>query len=187
LDFRFTIRGNAYDRMSRISRSSFWQIPARSPASLTCFRSEPLDEIRDDLPDIRATACPENRPGYLLKEAFQQLWEYSSPCWQASFSTNGAGKLSIYLSIYLSMRSRIEPTKKISRSLRQHRELILNYFQPQKSYGFRTYRILELPFITPFASCLRRISPIDSSGTRVSKILRAPEAFPFTDLARAPW
>ena len=62
------------------------------------------------------------------------------------------------------MRSRIEPFKKIARSLRQHRELILNYFHAQKlissgvveglnnkakvtmrkSYGFRTYRVLEL-------------------------------------------
>jgi hypothetical protein len=62
------------------------------------------------------------------------------------------------------MRSRIEPMKKIARSLRQHRELILNYFRAQKllssgvveglnnkakvtmrkSYGFRTFRTLEL-------------------------------------------
>ena len=54
--------------------------------------------------------------------------------------------------------------KKIARSLRQHRELILNYFRAQKllssgiveglnnkakvtmrkSYGFRTFRVLEL-------------------------------------------
>ena len=54
--------------------------------------------------------------------------------------------------------------KKIARSLRQHRELILNYFRAQKlissgvveglnnkakvtmrkSYGFRTHRVLEL-------------------------------------------
>ena len=49
------------------------------------------------------------------------------------------------------MRSRIEPVKNIARSLRQHRELILNYFRAQKllssmrkSYGFRTFRCLEL-------------------------------------------
>src|ERR1700688_5311929 len=62
------------------------------------------------------------------------------------------------------MRARMEPMKKNARSLRQHRELILNYFRAQrlissgvveglnnkanvtmrKSYGFRTYRILEL-------------------------------------------
>jgi len=60
------------------------------------------------------------------------------------------------------MRSRIEPMKKIARSLRQHRELILNYFRAKKlfstgvveglnnkakvtmrkSYGFRTFWIL---------------------------------------------
>jgi transposase len=62
------------------------------------------------------------------------------------------------------MRSRIEPMKKIARSLRHHREPILNYFRAQKlissgvvegmnnkakvtirkSYGFRTYRVLKL-------------------------------------------
>jgi hypothetical protein len=61
------------------------------------------------------------------------------------------------------MRSRIEPMKKIARSLREHRELILNYFRAQKllssgvveglnnkakvtmrrSYGFRTFRTLR--------------------------------------------
>ena len=64
----------------------------------------------------------------------------------------------------LTIRSRIEPMKKIARSLRQHRELILNYFRARKlissgvveglnnqakvtmrkSYGFRTYPVLEL-------------------------------------------
>ena len=81
------------------------------------------------------------------------------------------------------MRSRIEPMKKIARSLRQHRELILNYFRAQKiissgvveglnnkakvtlrkSYGFRTYRVLELSLITRLASCLSRNAPTISS------------------------
>ena len=62
------------------------------------------------------------------------------------------------------MRSRIEPMKKIARTLRSHRALILNYFKAKKAfssgvveglnnkakvtmrkaYGFRTFRILEL-------------------------------------------
>jgi transposase len=62
------------------------------------------------------------------------------------------------------MRSRIEPMKKIARTLRIHRELLLNYFKARKefssgvveglnnkakvtirrSYGFRTFRVLEL-------------------------------------------
>src|SRR6266851_4141631 len=62
------------------------------------------------------------------------------------------------------LRSRLDPTKKIARSLRQHRELILHSFRAQKlissgvvqglnnkakvtmrkSYGFRTFRVLEM-------------------------------------------
>ena len=62
------------------------------------------------------------------------------------------------------MRSRLEPMKKVARTLRRHRELILNYFRARKafssgiveglnnkakvtvrkSYGFRTFRVLEI-------------------------------------------
>ena len=65
---------------------------------------------------------------------------------------------------YQTMHSRIEPMKKIARTLRAHRALLLNYFKARKqfssgvieglnnkakvtmrrSYGFRTFRILEL-------------------------------------------
>jgi transposase len=61
------------------------------------------------------------------------------------------------------MRSRIEPMKKVARTLRGHRELILNYFRAKKqlssgvveglnnkakvtmrkSYGFRTFHVTE--------------------------------------------
>ena len=104
------------------------------------------DLLRFNLKTVRA---------YLLKEAFQQLWEYSSPAWAGKFLDEWCRQ---------TMRSRIEPMKKIARSLRKHRELILNYFRAQKllssgvveglnnkakltmrkSYGFRTYRVLEL-------------------------------------------
>jgi hypothetical protein len=60
---------------------------------------------------------------YLLKEAFQQLWDYSSPDWAGKFLDEWCRQ---------TMRSRIEPMKKIARSLRQHRELILNYFRAGK-------------------------------------------------------
>jgi hypothetical protein len=62
------------------------------------------------------------------------------------------------------MRSRIEPMTKVARTIRAHRELILNYFRARKefssgvieglnnkakvtigrSYGFRTFRVTEL-------------------------------------------
>ena len=104
------------------------------------------DLLRYNLKTVRA---------YLLKEAFQQLWDYTSPAWAGKFLDEWCRQ---------TMRSRIEPMKKIARSLRQHRELILNYFRAQKllssgvvdglnnkakvtmrkSYGFRTFRVLEL-------------------------------------------
>jgi hypothetical protein len=104
------------------------------------------DLLRYNLKTVRA---------YLLKEAFQQLWDYNSPAWAGKFLDDWRRQ---------TMRSRIEPMKKIARSLRQHRELILNYFRAgkpissgvveglnnkakvamRKSYGFRAYRVLEL-------------------------------------------
>ena len=62
------------------------------------------------------------------------------------------------------MRSRIEPMKKVAKTLRSHRELILNYFRAKKqlssgvveglnnkakvtmrkSYGFHTFRVTEI-------------------------------------------
>ncbi len=123
------------------------------------------DLLRYNLKTVRA---------YLLKEAFQQLWDYSSPAWAGKFLDEWCRQV---------MRSRIEPMKNIARSLRQHRELILNYFRAQKllssgvveglnnkakvtmrkSYGFRTFRCLELAPITHLASCPSRNRPTNSS------------------------
>jgi hypothetical protein len=119
---------------------------------------------------------------YLLKEAFQQLWDYSSPSWAGKFLDEWRRQ---------TMRSRIEPMNKIARSLRQHRELILNYFRAQKmissgvveglnnkakvtlrkSYGFRTYRVLELSLYHSLGSCLSRNAPTISSEEPIRKSL----------------
>jgi transposase len=92
---------------------------------------------------------------YLLKEDFQQFWDYNSPTWAGKFLDDWCRQ---------TMRSRIEPMKKIVRMLRSHRDLILNYFKARelissgtieglnnkakvtmrKSYGFRTFRVTEL-------------------------------------------
>ena len=114
------------------------------------LKTEQLFRLRDllryNLKSVRA---------YLLKESFQQLWDYNSATWAGKFLDEWCRQV---------MRSRIQPMKKIARSLREHRELILNYFRAQKllssgvveglnnkakvtmrkSYGFRTFRCLEL-------------------------------------------
>lgn len=60
---------------------------------------------------------------YLLKESFQQFWEYASAAW--------AGK---YLDSWCrsTMRSRLEPLKKFVKMMRKHRALILNWFEANK-------------------------------------------------------
>jgi transposase len=127
-------------------QKSRWLLLKREENLKTEQRFRLRDLLRYNLKTVRA---------YLLKEAFQQLWDYNSPYWAGKFLDEWCRQV---------MRSRIEPMKKIARSLREHRELILNYFRAQKllssgvveglnnkakvtmrkSYGFRTFRTLEL-------------------------------------------
>lgn len=92
---------------------------------------------------------------YLLKEEFQLFWSYTSPHWAGQFLDKWCKK---------TMRSKIEPMKKVSRMLRGHRELLLNWFRAKgqlssgvvegfntkakltsrKSFGFRTFRGAEI-------------------------------------------
>jgi transposase len=92
---------------------------------------------------------------HLLREDFQRFWEYVSPGWAVKFLDQWCVR---------TMRSQIEPMKKIARSLREHRDLILNWFRAKgtvsagsveglntkakltirKGYGFRTYQAIEI-------------------------------------------
>jgi transposase len=104
------------------------------------------DLLRYNLKTVRA---------YLLKEQFQQFWEYDSPTWAGKFLDQWIKDV---------MRSRIDPIKKVAKTLRNHHELILNYFRAKKqfssgvveglnnkvkvtmrkSYGFRTFKATEI-------------------------------------------
>jgi transposase len=126
-----------------VLKKSRWLLLKREENLKTEQRFRLRDLLRYNLKTVR------------LKEAFQQLWDYNSPTWAGKFLDDWCRQV---------MRSRIEPMKKIARSLREHRELILNYFRAQKllssgvveglnnkakvtmrkSYGFRTFRCLEL-------------------------------------------
>src|SRR4249919_4372893 len=159
------VRAEKTSRMKRegrapILRKSRWLLLRRSENLKEEQQFRLRDLLRYNLKTVRA---------YLLKEAFQQLWDYNSPAWAGKFLDEWRRQ---------TMRSRIEPMKKIARSLRNHRELILNYFRAQKllssgvveglnnkakvtmrkSYGFRTYRVLE---------GIARLS-VESNGSRVT-------------------
>jgi transposase len=92
---------------------------------------------------------------YLMKEDFQQFWEYTSPAWAAKFLRDWCRR---------TMRSRIEPMRQVARTLRSHSELILNWFRAKKAisagvvealnnkvklctrkaYGFRTFDAIKV-------------------------------------------
>jgi transposase len=139
-------RKMAQEGHAPLLKNSRWCVLKRK-ANLTGTQKFRLrDLLRYNLQTVRA---------YLLKEDFQQFWEYDSPTWAGMF---------LDFWCYQTMHSRIEPMKKIAKMLRAHRELILNYFKAKKqfssgvveglnnkakvtmrkSYGFRTFRITEL-------------------------------------------
>lgn len=129
-----------------ILRRARWLLLKR-PENLTAKQEPRLAELlRYNLRSVRA---------YLLKEDFQSFWEYVSPYWAGQFLDHWCTR---------TMRSRLEPMKKVARTLRNHRPLILNWFQARgaisaaavegfnnkakltmrKAYGFRTERAMQL-------------------------------------------
>lgn len=60
---------------------------------------------------------------YLHKEAFAAFWRYRSAAWAGWFLDAWCKRV---------MRSRLAPLKAVARSLRRHRELILNWFRAKK-------------------------------------------------------
>jgi transposase len=117
--------------------------------SKTLTRQQTLrlkDVLRYDLQTVRA---------YLLAQAFDALWTYRSAAWAGRFLDGWIRHV---------MRSRLEPLKTIARSLRRHRELILNWFRAKKefnsgiveglnanaklafrkAYGYRTFNATEV-------------------------------------------
>jgi len=59
-------------------------------------------------------------PSHLLKEEFQLCWLYKTPIWADRFLDKWRTK---------TMRSKIEPMKKVAGMLRRRRPLIKNWFK----------------------------------------------------------
>ena len=133
------------DGYEPILKNSRWCLLKRRD-NLTDKQTAKLAELlRYNLQSVRS---------HLLREDFQRFWEYSSPGWAAKFMEQWCRR---------TMWSKIEPMKKVARTLRNHRELILNWFRAKgtissgsveglnnkanlttrKAYGFRTYEAAE--------------------------------------------
>src|SRR6185295_12762881 len=94
-----------------ILKNSRWCLLKR-PENLTEKQDIKLaDLVQYNLQTVRS---------YLLKEDFQFFWAYRSPYWAGQFMDAWCRR---------TMRSQIEPMKKVARMLRSHRELMLNWFQ----------------------------------------------------------
>jgi transposase len=158
-------RRMASEGRAPVLKKSRWLLLKRQENLKPEQRFRLRDLLRYNLKTVRA---------YLLKEAFQQLWEYNSPIWAGRFLDEWCRQV---------MRSRIEPMKKIARSLREHRELILNYFRAQKllssgvveglnnkakvtmrnPMGSEPSECSNSPSITHLANCPSRNAPTNSS------------------------
>lgn len=129
-----------------ILKGTRWCLLKR-PANLTPKQEVTLAElVQYNLRTVRS---------YLLKEDFQGLWQYVSPTWAGKFLDRW---------ITRTLRSRIEPMRRVARMLRAHRALILNWFRAKgtisagtvegfnnkaklttrKAYGFRSFRTAEV-------------------------------------------
>ncbi len=134
------------DGYEPILKNTRWLLLKR-PENLTEKENVKLrDLVQYNLKSVRA---------HLLKEDFQWFWEYKSPHWAGLFLKQWCTRV---------MRSKIEPVKKVAKSIRNHQDLILNWFRAKKqfssgvveglntkvkltirkSYGFRTVKATEI-------------------------------------------
>jgi transposase len=134
------------DGYEPVLKHSRWCLLKR-PENMTEKQTVKLAELlKYNLRSVRA---------YLLKEEFQRFWEYATAGWAAKFLDEWCRR---------TMRSKLEPMKRVARMLRTHRELILNWFRAsgeisagvveglnnkaklttKKAYGFRTLNALKI-------------------------------------------
>ena len=137
------LESNGYEPVLKKSR---WCLLKRKE-NLTAKQSVKLKELLVyNLQSVKA---------YLLKEQFNLFWEYVSPFWAGKFLDNWCTQV---------MRSKIEPMKKVAKSIRKHKPLILNWFKARKAfssgvveginnkakvvtkkaYGFKTFKCAEI-------------------------------------------
>jgi transposase len=133
------------DGYEPVLKGARWLLLKR-PENLSYKQSVRLNELLQyNLKSVRS---------HLMKEDFQRLWGYHSPSWAGRFLDEWCTR---------AMRSKIEPMKKVARSFREKRALILNWFYAggtisagivegfnnklklitRKSYGFRTQEAYE--------------------------------------------
>jgi len=100
-----------------VLKRSRWCFLKREENLTDSQRVKLADLLQYDLKSVR---------GYLLKQGFQLLWEYVSPYWAGRFLDAWVAR---------ALRSRLEPIQAVARSIRGHRDLILNWFRAKKEFN----------------------------------------------------
>ena len=119
----------------------------KRPANLTAKQVVKMAEfMKYNLRLVRA---------HLLREEFQRFWESTSAGWARRFFDEWCNR---------TIRSRLDPMKRVARMLQAHRTIILNWFRARvtmsaeivegfnnkaklttkKAYGFRTHEAIEI-------------------------------------------
>ena len=158
---RFHIMSNMNKKLDEVRRWETKVLKAQGIEILTgsrwCFLKRPAkltDKQCEKLKDLLGMNLRSVK-AYLMKEDFQRFWKYTYPANAAKFLHQWCRR---------AMLSRIEPMKEMAQSLRSHEEWLLNGFKAKKlyssgvveglnnkiktttkkSYGFRTYAVLEV-------------------------------------------
>jgi len=114
---RVEVRRLEQDGYEPVLKKTRWLI-AKRPENLTDKQRPRLREL------LRYN--PQSVRAYLLREEFQQLWDYVSPAWAHKFLTQWIRK---------AMRSKIAPIKQVARTIRRHEALIITWFFTKKRYS----------------------------------------------------
>jgi len=133
--------------MGEVLKGARWTLLKRTENRTASQDTKLAELVRYNLRSVRA---------HLLREEFQLFWRHVSGFWAGRFMDRWCTKV---------MRSQLEPMKKIARSLRSHRALILNWFKAReqwvslgategsnnklkvitrRAFGFRTYDATEV-------------------------------------------
>jgi transposase len=132
--------------MGEVLKGARWVLLKRPENRTPTQETKLADLVRYNLQAVRS---------YLLREEFQLFWTFLSSHFAGLFLDRWCTKV---------MRSRLEPMKKIARSLRAHKPLILNWFRARglvstgaveglnnklkvitrRAFGFRTFGAIEI-------------------------------------------
>jgi transposase len=116
------VRADEYKKMKNdgyepILKHSRWCLLKRKENLTEKQEVKLKDLLKYNLQSVRA---------YLLKEDFGGFWDYISPSWAGKFLDRWCNR---------TMRSKIEPLKKVAKTLRKHKPLILNWFKAKKAFS----------------------------------------------------